>query len=35
MPVEMEGYFSYSNEGRTTTIYGYIKVEDLKLEEVS
>ena len=37
MPVELEGYFSYSdmNTGETTTIYGYIKLEDLKLEKVS
>ena len=37
MPVELEGYFSYSgmDTGETTTIYGYIKIEDLKLEKVS
>lgn len=36
MPVEMDGYFSYKgDEGGTVTVYGYIKVEDLKFEEVS
>lgn len=35
IPIETEGYLTYvpSNTGKSTTIYGYLKVEDLKLEE--
>ncbi|ASJ08471.1 hypothetical protein A3L11_04180 [Thermococcus siculi] len=34
--VESEGYYSYQDEeGKTTVIYGYLKLEDLKLEKVS
>lgn len=35
LPLEVEGYFSYasSETGKTTNVYGYIKVEDLKLEK--
>ncbi|WP_457751913.1 hypothetical protein [Thermococcus sp.] len=36
LPLEVEGHFSYIDQttGGTTTIYGYIKIEDLKLEKV-
>jgi hypothetical protein len=33
--VESEGYYSYQDEeGKTTVIYSYLKLEDLKLERV-
>jgi len=37
LAVESEGYYSYKDPstGETTVIYGYIKLEDLKLEKVS
>jgi len=36
LPIEVEGHFTYANSetGKTTTIYGYMKIEDLKLEKV-
>lgn len=36
IPLEVEGHFSYIEQGtgQKTTIYGYIKIEDLKLEKV-
>ncbi|WP_297436437.1 hypothetical protein [Thermococcus sp.] len=36
MPVEVDGHVSYLDEktGESTTIYGYMKIEDLKLEKV-
>ena len=35
--VESDGYYSYRDEktGKTTVIYGYLKLEDLRLEKVS
>ncbi|ASJ00832.1 hypothetical protein [Thermococcus gorgonarius] len=37
MPFEVEGHFTYmdSKTGESTTIYGYMEIEDLKLNEVS
>ena len=37
MPIEVEGHITYRDEktGGSTTIYGYLKVEDLKLQKVS
>jgi len=36
LPVEVNGYFTYrdSETGKMKTIYGYFKIEDLKLEKV-
>jgi len=37
LPVEVEGHFAFRDQstGKTTTVYGYMKIEELKLEKVS
>lgn len=35
LPIEVDGYFTYQDEsGKSVTVYGYLKIEDLKLEQV-